>query len=117
MNTNKTHECAACCGDGKVPYTHHRGWACVKPCPVCLGAGRISDVMPVSDSIADAETLRGSWEIVYEHTTGEFAITGLTERTTAHLWTSGFGGYIPGECAEAASAAARAAFRAVPGLR
>jgi hypothetical protein len=86
-------------------------------CPVCQGAGRISDVMPAKDALADAETLRGFWhELARE--TGVEARFHLTQQTTARLWQNGmFGHYLPWECADSASSAARAAFRAVPGLK
>lgn len=62
MDTSKSHPCAACDGygqeilvagsfDGVVPDVS-------VTCLVCLGAGRISDSMPASDAVADAETLR-----------------------------------------------------------
>lgn len=54
--TSKTHTCDACGGTGCPDSIEHSA-SCVEPCEVCNGAGRISDVMPVSDSIADAETL------------------------------------------------------------
>jgi len=78
---------------------------CFPPaCPVCLGAGRISDRMPVADALADAETLRVvgmnagplptvRWLYVLSWTLPQFP-----DWKTAHH-------------------AARAAFRAVPGLR
>lgn len=43
------HACDACGGSG---YAKPCG------CHVCLGAGRISDRMPVADALADAETLQ-----------------------------------------------------------
>jgi len=74
----KSHECSACGGTGgwNVCGRRHGTTTCRihncceceqpwddpclygEPCPVCLGAGRISDRMPVADAIADAETLR-----------------------------------------------------------
>jgi hypothetical protein len=55
------HACDACGGTGVLWCGRpHRGGRCLADvrCPVCLGAGRISDRMPVADAIADAETLR-----------------------------------------------------------
>lgn len=93
----QTHECAACGGsgsewDGDIDYV----------CPVCLGAGRISDKMSVRDAVADAETL-GT----------EIAEASYLVRTLGLLHKR------TGELAAVlyARGAARAAFRAVPGLR
>jgi len=51
-DASRSHECGACGGSGEeietaFPYdapilNHHSGF----PCPVCLGSGRISDVIP-----------------------------------------------------------------------
>lgn len=59
--------CLACdgtgCEDGWIhSLLEESGNAqCRYPCPVCLGSGRISDVIPNADSLADAETLRRFW--------------------------------------------------------
>ena len=110
------HKCAACGGSGrkflppKEGSTHQPNGRHIK-CPTCLGSGRISDRMPVADAMADAETLR-------VHTARLLG--------GGHAWAALQHGVIAerrawqGKTAEAASfarEAARAAFRAVPGLR
>ena len=128
-----SHDCAACGGKcldqrHETPCEGHATCtACAEecaPCSVCGGSGRISDVMPVKDAIADAETLRyGSSEMrldpAYDYApvviaTFEAVIgarqCGQRARTLVDggFW-AGVWGY--------ARDAARAAFRAVPGLR
>jgi DnaJ-class molecular chaperone len=51
MATN--HECAGCGGKGATFVVKTGGW---KRCPVCLGSGRISDVISTVDQKADEET-------------------------------------------------------------
>lgn len=106
-------------------YLDRAGWGRVtcspvetpSPCPVCRGAGRISDRMPAADALADAETLRLLW---HERAEG-FNLPDrfrVEHQTVALFWQAGsLGHYIPHECADSARDAARAAFRAVPGLR
>ena len=102
------HECAACGGTGEASEyrpacsneAHGEGCGCGDaplPCPVCLGAGRISDRMPVADAMADAETLR---------------LVATTLDPALVDWLDTWVGDPDG-----ANAAARAAFRAVPALR
>ena len=63
---SREHACGACggqCRDERheTPCETPQCPACrdeCVPCPVCFGAGRISDRMPVADALADAETLR-----------------------------------------------------------
>jgi hypothetical protein len=99
-------------------------------CPVCQGAGRISDVMPAKDALADAETLRT-----------------VAHEVATHCYGGGWDGRQCDDCNEAVLALrihwspdgasmdscvwrysaetnaqtcrdeAHAAFRAVPGLR
>jgi hypothetical protein len=87
-------------------------------CPVCLGSGRISDRTPAADAIADAETLR----FVAAETCGGDPYPLLTEQAkVAEVCALGEYGYAGNnwhnEAAYWALYAARAAFRAVPGLR
>jgi hypothetical protein len=84
-------------------------------CPVCLGSGRISDRMPVADALADAETLRALM-IDAEHASGRLSDVKLAQEAgnDAEAWSA----YERDALAYVyASNAARAAFRAVPGLR
>lgn len=55
-----SHACDACGGNGyHVGHEFCTGWREAEHrCPVCRGAGRISDRMPAADALADAETLR-----------------------------------------------------------
>ena len=98
MDNEQTHECAACGGTGdKFEHAYAKA-GCNCPacgglvCLICLGAGRISDRMPVADAMADAETVRRIVE--------PYAVTEIN-----------------GPVVDLYNAAARAAFRAVPGLR
>ncbi len=59
--TDASHVCGACGGTGH--FAAHGHWTeplNIPTCPVCLGAGRISDRMPAADAMADAETGRSS---------------------------------------------------------
>ena len=124
----KTHACDACggfgyyCGEkcggrGNVWDITH---SCVRvPCNVCLGAGSFPDQMPVADAVADAETLRA---VAFDHTEPirrewtEFRLT---------LWGAEYYGGVSvvwppptiSDSVNMSTLAARAAFRAVPGLR
>jgi hypothetical protein len=106
------HECSACGGtgnfyfgqDAKLPYVP--GDAI--DCPVCLGAGRISDRMPVADAIADAETLRRYLRQTMTSSVWRFD-SGLCYR-----WPSK---RIPIPDPVSAWSRAHAAFRECPGLR
>lgn len=92
-------------------------------CPVCVGAGRISDKMPVSDALADAETLIRFAADDPGNNIGDAAM----HARSALAW--GLATYVPGRTQGAKTRkrtervrtysvlAARAAFRAVPGLR
>lgn len=80
--------CGGCSGGGRYWDIRH---SCVRvACPVCLGAGSFPDRMPARDAVADAETLQ---------TVGP-RIIGREPYTVIE-----------------AIRFARAAFRAVPGLR
>ena len=98
-----SHPCDACGGTGDQKW--NPGYWAPKLCQVCLGVGWLSDSMPVSDALADAETLRR-----VKGRTGAF--DPLRE---AAEWGEGvLSSTDPGGCAVYA---ASAAFRAVPGLR
>ena len=125
MTTNEQaradHKCGACGGLGRIDKPHriggssfYDGYATLVFCPVCLGSGRISDRMPAADAMADAETLLN---LSYTE----------PKDWAAEAWNTG--GFIrwyldrengicePEYLAVVAESAARAAFRAVPGLR
>lgn len=89
-----THKCDACGGTGGGTYDARN-----PPCPVCLGSGTISDRMPVADAVADAETLRANNYL-------DGVSSDCLRAPMSTLWS-----YID------ARGSARAAFRAVPGLR
>lgn len=124
------HACDACSGSGyrKVECCarevgrfsgsvyHARDCNGTRPhCPVCLGDGRISDVMPASDALADAEMLAQNFpqpwgfyesDLDYAHSNGCRAVSKIVD------WSQPVD-----DAAWWARRAARAAFRAVPGLR
>lgn len=91
------------CGCGDAPF----------PCPVCLGEGRFPDRMPVADAMADAETLRLA---LIEHDRLSHGL-GMTDcewvvrDSYARLRNP------DGVARCEVAIEARAAFRAVPGLR
>jgi len=100
-----TRDCRACGGDGRdIRHSAIPSLSTFRPCPVCLGSGRVSDVIPAQDAVADAEILW--WEIDH-HWRG--IISDRIGRALIQTWPSSAGKY--------ARQAARAAFRAVPGLR
>lgn len=84
------------------------GHCCVLPvaCPVCLGAGSISDVMPAADAVADAETLT-PWLFKPDDPIYRCSVAAIEGIEYADEFWAG----------ENAERAAHAAFRAVPGLR
>lgn len=121
-----SHPCAACGGSGRVPVScdspWHRAKLCScnfgmdRPCPVCLGAGRISDKMPARDAVADAETLARIADSVlgaYEDGIYPFQNSHVTARLQGWLAITGAETYSD----HRALLAARAAFRACLGLR
>jgi len=119
----RAHECGACGGSGMKPQKADPVWPFKdsKPCLVCLGSGRISDVMPVKDAMADALTATAIASHIYsvEHQTYGPAIR---REALPLMWLSG-GSRLPlfktreDRNYNRALHAARAAFRAVPGLR
>jgi hypothetical protein len=107
-----SHACDACGASGETwdtpyPLPAHANKI---TCHVCLGAGRISDRMPVADALADAETL---WRVARE-----LVLLPDLYAATNHGW-------VARDCCLRRSAiaaleartAAHAALRAVPGLR
>lgn len=78
------------------------------PCVPCLGSGRISERIPASDAVADAETLRLSGGAKWIG-----ACAGASYAAYAHAWASDYSGFTRWTVLQDA----RAAFRAVPGLR
>lgn len=64
MNETSFHKCDACGGSGFVKPRRRAGVPFSgtrydqQPCPVCLGRGEHPNRMPVADAVADAETLR-----------------------------------------------------------
>lgn len=108
----KVHECDAC---GGIIGGWEGGSGAV--CLVCRGYGYHSDVMPLSDSIADAETLEqvavdaACWEYIPEPSRTLYNAATLGREVIHHIANAY--AYAP----YAAECAARYAFRAVPGLR
>jgi hypothetical protein len=111
-----SHPCDACGdllrvllgGDYRNPDPH---------CPVCQGSGRISDVMPAADAVADAAQLLTVWR---GHFRGaRFHKTGIYKAQEAGTSAESAMVYGGGWCnaADMARKAARAALGAVPGLR
>lgn len=126
----KTHECSACDGTGceLCCFDHdHCGNTsrfadCCRICPVCLGSGVISDAMPVSDALADAETLRLEAEVRWYAPRQRYE--GIGARTARWIDDAAdigrrlrAGNDTTWIAAMDALFSARAAFRAVPGLR
>ena len=104
-----SHECAGCGGSGKratvgLPRLS-QDWR-DRVCLVCLGSGRISDRMPARDAVADAETLT-SCLIAYGNAWKARALLNWTTWPLSSVIIDYYD----------AIHAARAAFRAVPGLR
>lgn len=95
-----TRPCLACEGRGWLACRRDEpGWRLVKDCPVCLGSGRVEAKPSVRDALADAETLRANNYL-------DGVSSDCLRTPMSALWS-----YID------ARGSARAAFRAVPGLR
>lgn len=122
MDTSKSHVCAGCGGSGYDVESCNRmsesgRCACMdNPCATCLGAGHISDVMPVKDALADAETLRN-----YADVAPDFVLCNLLNYASHYAdavacrewWVGGeVGAY-----QHVRDGASGGAFSAVPGLR
>ena len=122
MQPKAEHKCDACGGSGKIGCedhatyhkhgsTYYHRFACdVLKCPVCLGSGRISDRMPVSDAVADADTLW--WGVLYQAYQAP-ALETATLGCQVAVWIH----HNESESYRLTRLAAHAAFRAVPGLR
>ena len=133
MSTPATHPCDACGGTGEAGACGrdhgsgccklHNGCLCEQPwewirvngasCPVCLGAGRFPDRMPVKDAVADAETL---WLVslnLYRDNPEPFETLERARLLICHAIADASVVDPLGRVKNAA----RAAFRAVPGLR
>ncbi len=90
------------------------------PCPACCGSGSVTRTIPVADAMADAETLRRVALVTSSYRTrdrrtalGRAEAYGSLAGVVANLdLESG-----PKQSQKCAIEAARAAFRAVPGLR
>lgn len=115
MSESKRRACLACGGTcGLSPFTEDGFYCPDNPngCPACDGRGWQSDQMPASDAIADAETLRLARTLAPYQTWLALQAAAFCGRspvlfmdpTSEHAWEIG-------------RDAARAAFRAVPGLR
>jgi hypothetical protein len=115
-----TRDCRACGGTGEpvcswcsegIHYTTNFGctdsahWP-ETACPVCLGSGRVEDRIPASDAVADAETLR----LVADGKVATLLRGAENGRRSVAIEYAYHGQGV-------AKGAARAAFRAVPGLR
>lgn len=82
-------------------------------CAACGGDGQFPARVPASDAMADAETLRLAWVDRARRLYGVPESFIVVFHTTAHMWRNAE----ILECYNSARYAARAAFRAVPGLR
>jgi hypothetical protein len=130
----KDRPCDACGGEGAFPLWD--GSLAEVPCHICWGVGRISDVIPVKDALADAETLRTIAHDVAAHCYGGYwdgptcaackaavdalriycPLTDGDTSCSSAFYADPFE-RAAGLMAERAQYEARAAFRACPGLR
>lgn len=118
--SEQDHTCDACDGIGMVFDELHFH----PDCPVCLGSGTISDRMPVADALADAETLHlnaipsDNDECTLAQGFGLQARFWIKDSLSkCSRWTGDDYAESQDRAKTKACAAARAAFRAVPGLR
>jgi hypothetical protein len=123
-----SHPCDACGGSGVVDARGAgRSGPVITSCPVCQGSGRISDRVPVSDSLADADALRLCASRLYGKGCQGFVRNRLIEADMYGCEARGWSKQEPvgryagwdtaAIAADKAKRAARAAFRACPGLR
>lgn len=135
MSTPATHPCDACDGSGAAIWLSNTFWlvehirrktcsGCqwcdVGRCPICLGAGSFPDRMPARDALADAETLRLYCLLVVSPETPYDLDALVVADLVLDCHMSGLLNDSPGRREWGhihAQDAARAAFRAVPGLR
>lgn len=123
------HKCDACVGSGAEDTGCPTDPCPVCPatrCPVCQGAGRLPDQMPAKDALADAETLRAFVRdphpphlLLRVLAPDAYAVDPRALRcgVDAALWKRGHFYETEGALVDDATWAARAAFRAVPGLK
>lgn len=104
-----TRRCRACDGIGRIPVPVC-GEYVYPVCLVCDGARCVEERIGPEDAIADAETLRATWRI--GRARSPIRIGGGAYGPALIAWTLPA---LPDHVA--ARRAARAAFRAVPGLR
>lgn len=122
-----SHACDACGGSGMSTAI---GVWCPVACPVCLGAGSFPDRMPARDALADAETLRRAHDSEAGNSESCWCVGPSGERhlpccdlLDAMAWASisriqrSVHGPESDMWHGAIEESARAAFRAVPGLR
>lgn len=98
-----TRPCKACEGTGYSALLCSRAPRCMcmdHPCEACAGSGQVSERIPAADAVADAETLR-------------FALQDAGLGLALFYRADAFNAEPPHET----RVCARAAFRAVPGLR
>lgn len=129
-----THKCATCGGTATRCEPRHDDPLCREcniDCPVCLGAGSFPDRMPARDAVADAETLRAVVQTLAKQESDHFATNLLfghpATANTRHfdlkeaivVLADNWNGtaYAIDVNTKRTISAARAAFRAVPGLR
>lgn len=117
-------DCPSYVERGSVAYTAWKRGRAVRCCPVCLGSGRISDRMPVADAVADAETLCGikAEDGGQERHRGRCRRWHMTLLGRAQRHGESAASYTKCDHGETSAPyfsreAARAAFRAVPGLK
>jgi len=103
-----TRPCRACERTG-CKFRHEGCAARSHTCPACLGSGQVTDRIPAADAIADAETLRLLALAYFAIPLGD-----ELDRAATHLSVQECGERF---ASEISYLAARAAFRAVPGLR
>lgn len=115
--------CKACEGTGSQnPRFRHRGGETAwresragQACLACIGTGRVTERIPASDAIADAETLRRNSRLPGSGPRFHWDVFDAENMAAWSFVTERVNGIVTGH--PAALAAARAAFRAVPGLR
>ena len=127
------HTCGACGGSGRTDKPHqiggssfYGGWiraggyesptSALVICHVCLGAGRILDRMPAADALADAETL-AVFAAVYHFPQIKSLSSCWRRALNIQEIAQPDSGYDEHRAVLQAHWLARAAFRAVPGLR
>ena len=132
MSAPASHPCAACGGTKVQPGNPFNGALDVagvhgprggwwRDCSVCAGAGRLPDRMPAADALADAETLRRisddiggpDWSLDHSLPQSVWAKLSWKFDNAMYMASEGHDSLAKGWTYDLA----RAAFRAVPGLR